>query len=145
LRDRLRHPDPRGGRVRSETATPPPPQLVGQPGHEWDLRPDDREVDVATLDQVDDRVDVVRGDRREAVGDLRDAGVPGGREHARDRGILRQAPAQRVLAPPAADDEDLHALTGMLCSRAGPTPTTETGTPPSSSRKRTYCCASFGR
>jgi hypothetical protein len=54
-----------------------------------------------------------------------------------------------VLAAPAPDHQDVHPLSvrkghhgpagyrGRLCSRAGPTPTTEIGTPPSSSRNRT--------
>ena len=82
---------------------------------------------------------------RMALGQLRDAGVPGSRQQARHGGILREPPHERVLATAAADDEDLHDVTGTLCSRAGPTPIIDTGTPPSSSRKRTYPCASFGR
>ena len=92
---------------------------------------------VLLVNQVDDRVDVVRGHLGETLGDRRDAGVPGGREHARHGGILRQAPGKRVLAPPSADHQDLHERTTRLCSRAGPTPTIEIGTPPSSSSMRT--------
>ena len=82
-----------------------------------------------------------------------DPGVAGGRDHARHGGILREAPAQRVLATPAAHDQDLHGpqsteagrravrgphvATAMVCSRAGPTPIIVIGTPPSSSRKAT--------
>src|SRR5262249_40034145 len=121
------------------------PERARETRHQGHLGADHGEVDVLLVNQVDQRRDVVRGHRRETLGARRDPGVPGGREHARHRRILREAPAQRVLAPPSPDDQNLHAPTTRLCSRAGPTPTIETGTPPSSSRNRTYCCASFGR
>ncbi len=132
----------RGGRPEDDDAARV--QRVGQPADQRELGADDDEIRAQMVNQTDHLRDVVdRG--RMALGQLRDAGVPGSRQQARHGGILREPPHERVLATAAADDEDLHDVTGTLCSRAGPTPIIDTGTPPSSSRKRTYPCASFGR
>ena len=58
---------------------------------------------------------------------------PGAASTRVTRGILRETPGKRVLAPPSPDDQHLHERTTRLCSRAGPTPTIEMGTPPTSS------------
>ena len=75
-------------------------------------------------------VEVVDGDGP-AVRDLRDAGVPGRGQEALDARAARETPRQCVLPSATADDERFHP-TWRLCSRAGPTETTETGTPASS-------------
>ena len=98
-----------------------------------------------SVNQVDQRIHVVRGHRRETLGDSRRSRRSRGpRARASRSDPARDASTARARAP-LPDHEDLHAPTTRLCSRAGPTPTIEIGTPPTSSRNRTYCCASFGR
>ena len=137
LRERLRPLDPGGGSVRAEDGVAMLAELVGEAGDERVLGADDREPDVALPDDAEDALLIVGADLGHALGHLGDPGVARGREHARHGGILRQTPAERVFAPPSPHDEDVHPCTAIVCSRAGPTPIIDTGTPPSSSRNST--------
>ena len=129
--------DPPAGRRRVPDRRPTPsrPELVGEPGDQRSLRADHDQVGVEVVGEPELGLDVVGGGGV-ARGDRRDPGVPGRGVQLFHPRAPRQAPAQRVLPAAAADDEDLHA-TGRLCSRAGPTDTTETGTSTSSSIRRT--------
>ena len=96
-------------------------QVVGQAGHQRGLGPHDVEVG---LDLPDRRLVHLDGVRHARVArrdhDVRGAG---------------QGVGERVLAAPAADDADPHAVAKeTVCSRPGPTPTNRTGTPICSDR-----------
>ena len=96
-------------------------QVVGQPGHQRSLGPNDVEVGLDLLDRG-----LVHLDRARHAGvSRRDHHVCGARQGVR----------QRVLAATAADDADPHAVAKeTVCSRPGPTPTNRTGTPICSER-----------
>jgi hypothetical protein len=107
LGERLRPLDARAGLVGPEDRDVGRAQAVGHPGDQRCLRTDDDEVDRLAVSQLADHRRVRRVDVDE-VGDLRDAGVAGRAQHTVHRRIARQPPRQRVLAPPASQDEDLH-------------------------------------
>ena len=129
--------DPSSGRPREvgPNTDRPRAELVGEAGDERRLGPHDDEVGVQLVGQAGLRLDVVGGGGV-AGRDRRDPGVPRRGVELLDPRAPGEPPAERVLAAAAADDEDLHA-TGRLCSRAGPTDTTDTGTSTSSSIRRT--------
>ena len=86
---------------------------------------------------AEDALLIIGADLGNALGLLGDPRVARGREHARHGRILRQTPAQRVFATTSPHHEDVHPCTAIVCSRAGPTPIIDTGTPPSSARNST--------
>ncbi len=103
------------------TALPWARSVVGQPGHQGRLGPDDVEVGLDVLDGG-----VGHGDGRGH------AGIARRHDHV---GRARQGVGERVLASSAADDADPHAVAKVtVCSRPGPTPTRRTGTPICSER-----------
>src|SRR5262249_52140468 len=60
------------------------------------------------LREVGDLDDVAGGDR-ETVRDLRDSGIAGSAEDLLDHRAAVERPAQGMLAPASADDQDFHA------------------------------------
>ena len=83
-------------------------ELVHDAERERQLGPDDGQVDVELLGQIGDLDGVARRDRK-AVRDLRDAGIAGRAEDLLDHRAAMERPAERMLPPPSADDQDLHA------------------------------------
>ena len=83
-------------------------QRVDQAGDERRLGADDGQADVLALGERDEPLDVVGGDGDGArVG--RDARVAGRAQHLGALGRAQQGADDRVLAPAAADDEDLQS------------------------------------
>ena len=65
------------------------------------------------------------------------AAMPGVARGDDDLGALGEGPGERVLARARADDDAASHAVRTNCSRPGPTPTTEMGTPVVSSRNLT--------
>ena len=135
-------PGPRGRRPEREPA--PGGDGVDHTVDQGLLGSDHDEVDVTGVGEVGDRSGVVGHDRH-ALRELGHAGVSRSAEHLVDRGGADEAVGQRMLASAPADDERSHRSSTTVCSRPGPTPTNETGTPASSWMRITYARASAGR
>ena len=87
--------------------TPARAQLVGEPGDQRRLGPDDDEVDLLGDREIAQPVEIADADRH-AARDLGDARVARRRDDLVP--ALREPPRERVLAPTTADDEDLQFL-----------------------------------
>ena len=107
-------------------------QPVGEPFHERCLGPDHVQVGLDLLHRLAADGDGTRTVETAGAGHR---GVPRRDDHLR---VARQHRRQRVLAATRTDDADLHAANPSRrctnCSRPGPVPTIDTGTPIWSSR-----------
>jgi hypothetical protein len=107
LREGLAAFQPRRRLVRPEDEDARLAGLVRQAAHERRLGADDHEVDLFFADEFRGGGQVV-GVQRHAVGQRFDAGVAGHAPERLDARALLEAPGERVLAPAAADEEDVH-------------------------------------
>ena len=95
-------------RARAEDGDAGVAEVVGEPGDERRLRPDDDEVDAELVAEPEQRLRVVRPERV-AGAEAGDARVAGGGVQVAEPRALGDLPRERVLAPARADDEDVHA------------------------------------
>ncbi len=103
----LRAFEPRGLAGRSERGDPSFLEGVDDPADQWSLGPDHDKVGRFRARKLDDRLDVL-GTGREDPRVFGDAGVAGRAEDLRASLRAAERPHDRMLATPAADDEDLH-------------------------------------
>ena len=82
-------------------------EAIRQPAGERDLGPDHGEVDAMHVGGVGQAVEVVGGDG-EVGGELGGAGIARGAEEVGVRVFAAEGPAERVLPPAAADDQEPH-------------------------------------
>ena len=103
----LRRLELRGRAGRSEDPQARGPEVIDDPGRERRLGPDDRQRNGLALRKIDQLTRV----RDRNVGKrrvVRRAGVPGRDIDAGHARRLREPPRERVLAPAAADHQDVH-------------------------------------
>src|SRR5262249_46298141 len=113
LGERLAALETRARGVRTEGAKPAPFESIDQAESERQLRPYHRQVDRILRRESTNSLDVVSSES-DTSSDLGDAAVAGRAVEFADMGALADLPAERVLAPPAAHHEDLHATVRML-------------------------------
>jgi hypothetical protein len=107
LRKPLRRLDLSGETSRSEDRQLPLLEFVHDAEGKGQFGPDDRQVDVQLLGEIGN-LDDVSGRDRQAIRDFRDAGIARSTEDLLDHGAAMERPAQGVLPPASADDEDFH-------------------------------------
>src|SRR5262249_18323897 len=91
---------------RSEDAQPFRLEGVDDPQDKRLLRPDEGQVDILVLGEQAQVLDIGRSDG-DVLGDERRPGVAGGAIDLVDVAAVGELPAKGILAPAAADDEDL--------------------------------------
>ena len=92
---------------------------IGQPQRQRRLGPHHHQVDAKPNCERHLAFDVLRG-QIDTFGDLRDAGIAGRAPQARQQRRLGDLPAQRMLAPATADDQNLHPLSPCCARRTSP-------------------------
>ena len=101
----------RAGAARPEALQARGFEAVDDAGDERHLGTDDRELDALLLGELDQRREVRGGNGHVARLRLaRGAGVARRAQDLADLRRLRELPGQRVLAPAAADDQNLHCF-----------------------------------
>src|SRR5439155_21182240 len=99
--------DPRSGLAGPEHGVTAGPQGIRQTGGEGAFGSDDGEVDAVLLHRFYN-VSNLSNLQFEILAELRGAGIAGSGEQVGVGGVALQRPAERVLAPAAADDQDSH-------------------------------------
>ena len=107
LGEGLRRLELRRRGARSEHGASLGAEAVGEPARERDFGADHREVDPMHVRGVGEAIQVVRGDGK-VGGELGGAGIARGAVEVGVGLLAAEGPAERVLPPAAADDQEPH-------------------------------------